>query len=628
MKVIGTAGHVDHGKSAIIEALTGTHPDRLKEEQVRGMTIELGFGWMMLPTGEEIGIVDVPGHRDFLENMLAGATGLDAVLLVVAADEGMMPQTREHLAILDLLGISRGVVALSKTDLVPEADRLRRTEQQVREAMQDTVLANAPVVPVSVRTGTGLPALTAAIAAAVASAPQRRDRGRPRLPIDRVFQMAGFGTVVTGTLADGSFGVGDEVECLPSGITGRIRGVQTHRKQIERAQPGSRVALNLASLSSEDIERGSVLALRSAYTPTQRLDAQIQLLAEARAGLKHRDEIKFFIGSASTTAIVRLLGTEEAEPGKKLWAQVELTNPMVCASGDRFIIRRPSPAETIGGGIIVDPQPRGRHRRFAVSVLAGLEQLAHGAPADKLYVALESSKLPSLVQQAAQIAGLDAAQSHEALAELEATRRIVVLGQTGLATTERIWQELVSTAGKALSSYHANFPLRPGMPKEELKSSLGLETKMFSAVLDTMVNTGAVKQAAQTLAMPKHLPSFSVKQRAAVDSLLTLIQQAPYATPPIKECQEKVGAEVLGALFARGDLIKASDEVIFDAATYSEMKQRVQAHMEKHERITLAEVRDMFSTSRKYAQAFLERLDADGVTRRMGDYRVAQAPRR
>ncbi|MBI3738073.1 MAG: selenocysteine-specific translation elongation factor, partial [Chloroflexi bacterium] len=333
MRVIGTAGHVDHGKSTLIAALTGTHPDRLKEEQAREMTIELGFGWLTLPDGEEIGIVDVPGHRDFIENMLAGVGGIDAALLVIAADEGVMPQTKEHLAILDLLEIPTGLIVLTKTDLINDNDWLNMIEADVQTAVQHTILQDAPIVRVSARTRSCLAQLTATLANILRDKPARLDLGRPRLPIDRVFAMEGFGTVVTGTLTDGHLALGDAVEILPSGLRGRVRGLQTHKKKEESAFPGSRTAVNISGIAAEQIQRGEVLTRPGQYHATRRADARFRLLKDATSPLKHSSEVKVFVGTSETIATVRLLGTEELSPGEEGWIQLELRGPIVAVRG-------------------------------------------------------------------------------------------------------------------------------------------------------------------------------------------------------------------------------------------------------------------------------------------------------
>src|SRR5512147_2501689 len=382
MRVIGTAGHVDHGKSTLIAALTGTHPDRLKEEQAREMTIELGFGWLTLPNGEEIGIVDVPGHRDFIENMLAGIGGIDAALLVIAADEGVMPQTTEHLAILDLLQIPAGIIVLTKIDLAPDSAWLDLVETDIRAAVSGTVMQEAPIVRVSARTRAGLDSLLSALESLLQQKPARLDLSRSRLPIDRVFSMSGFGTVVTGTLLDGQLALGDEVEVLPSGQKGRVRGLQTHKKKEERAVPGSRTAVNISGIETDAVQRGEVVVHPNQYQPTRRIDARFRLLKDVSSSLKHNSEVKFFVGASETIGTLRLLGSEELNPGEEGWVQLELRQPLVAVRGDRYILRRPSPSETLGGGVIVDHQPKGRHKRFDENVLRSLESLIQGAPAE------------------------------------------------------------------------------------------------------------------------------------------------------------------------------------------------------------------------------------------------------
>ena len=384
MRVIGTAGHVDHGKSTLVTALTGINPDRLKEEQEREMTIDLGFAWMALPDGEPVGIVDVPGHRDFIENMLAGVGGIDAVLFVVAADEGVMPQTREHLTILDILQVQGGVIALTKCDLVDDPEWLELVKNDVRQAVQGTILADAPLVAVSAFTGAGLDELKNTLGAVLAERLPRPDLGRPRLPVDRVFSMPGFGTVVTGTLVDGVFRIGDEVEILPGGLRGRVRGLQAHKHSEESAAPGSRTAINIAGLSHEQVRRGDVIAHPGVYLPTSWLDVHFRLVADASSPLKHNTECKLFIGAAEVPVRLRLLGSEELLPGQEGWLQLELRQPVVAMRGDNYLLRRPSPGETLGGGVVVDPQPAGRHKRFDAEILQQLETLAQGSPTELL----------------------------------------------------------------------------------------------------------------------------------------------------------------------------------------------------------------------------------------------------
>ncbi len=628
MHVIGTAGHVDHGKSTLIAALTGTHPDRLKEEQEREMTIELGFGWMVLPGGEEVGMVDVPGHRDFIGNMLAGVGSLDSVLLVIAADEGVMPQTREHLAILDLLQIPGGLIVLTKTDLAPDPAWLDLLESDVRLAVQGSILQEAPILRVSARTGEGMGPLQQAIAAALAAAPSRPDLGRPRLPIDRVFSMSGFGTVVTGTLLDGAFSVGDEVEILPSGLKARIRGLQTHRKKEPSARPGSRTAMNISGVAASEVTRGEVVVHTGQYGPAGRLDARFHLLKDASTPLFHGAEVKVFSGASETMAAVRVLGAERLLPGEEGWLQLELRTPLVAVRGDRYILRRPSPGETIGGGVIVDHQPSGRHKRFDDSVLRSLESRLRGSPADVIYEAASSTGLASL-REITVLSRLEEGAASEGLQELVGQGRLLLLEAGSLspqadllAAPSFFWDALVTRALDVLTAYHKSFPLRQGIPREELKSRLKLDSRGFQALLRDLESSGRIRSQAALLAVPGHSVEFSPAQRSQVDSLMRKFDDSPYAPPSFKECQAALGAELLAVLIERGDLLLVSDEVLFRRSDYDAMKAALRSALANGQRITLAQVRDLFGTTRKYAQALLEHLDAAGFTLREGEYRT------
>jgi selenocysteine-specific elongation factor len=345
----------------------------LKEEQEREMTIDLGFAWWQLPSGEEVGVVDVPGHRDFIENMLAGVGGIDAALFVVAADEGVMPQTREHLAILDILQVNAGVVALTKTDLIDDPEWLDLVEEELRQVFAGTVLENAPIVRVSAKTNHNLAELHQAIADVLEHHPRRLDLGRPRLPIDRVFTMSGFGTVVTGTLVDGSFSVGDEVSILPTELRGRVRGLQTHKRKEEQASAGSRTAMNISGVDMADVERGQVVVRPNSIEPTRRVDVHFKLLDDVALPLEHNTEVKLFIGATEMVARLRLIGAKQLKPGEEGWLQLEPRDPIVAVRGDRYIIRRPSPGETLGGGVVLDAHPKGRYKRFSDAVVARLE---------------------------------------------------------------------------------------------------------------------------------------------------------------------------------------------------------------------------------------------------------------
>jgi selenocysteine-specific elongation factor len=630
MHVIGTAGHVDHGKSTLVHALTGIDPDRLREEQEREMTIDLGFAWLTLPNGEPVGIVDVPGHRDFIENMLAGVGGIDAALFIVAADEGVMPQTREHLAILDLLEIGTGIVALTKVDLAESEEWVELVAADVSETLEGTVLEGAPIVYVSARTGQGLNELVAALQEMLAQVKPRRDRGQPRLPIDRVFTISGFGTVVTGTLADGSFEVGQEVEVLPRGLKARVRGLQTHKQKVERAVPGSRVAMNLSGIGKADLKRGDVVAPSGWLHPTVLVDVQLRYLPDAQRPLRHNVQLKFFSGAAETMARVRLLGQDRLPPGQSGWAQLRLQEPVALVKGDRFIVRIPSPPATVGGGIVVDPHPGRRHRRFRPEVLARLETLAQGSPAEVLLQALER-RGPTPVRDLLSASGLGEA-APMALDQLLDEGQAILLSARAdnqeLATSNQLvathawWSILVDRLRRALSAYHQRFRLQAGMSREALRSGLRLDAKVFNAAMALAAAEGIIADEGAIVRLPSHTVRLNPEQQQQVEALLARFRRQPYTTPSAKESVAAVTEEVLGVLIARGDLVQVSPDVLFLPETHEEIVARIRATIEREGGITLAQARDMLGTSRKYAQAILEHLDETGVTRRVGDERV------
>lgn len=624
MKVIGTAGHVDHGKSTLIEVLTGIQPDRLKEEKAREMTIDLGFGWMTLPDGEPVGIVDVPGHRDFIENMLSGIGGIDAALLIIAADEGVMPQTKEHLAILDLLHIPAGLIVLTKTDLASDPAWIDLVENEIRSAVSQTILKDAPIVRVSAKNRTGLEALKTGLQSLLRNSPARPDLNRPRLPIDRVFSMSGFGTVVTGTLRDGHLSVGDEVEILPGGLRGRIRGLQTHKQTEDIAVPGSRTAVNISGVTIEEIARGAVIAHPDQYQATRRIDAKFRAIEDIRKPLAHGDEVKLFVAASETVAKLRILDTEEINAGGEGWIQLELSKPIVAIRGDRYILRRPSPGETLGGGTIVDHQPKGRHKRFNEKIIESLGSLLQGAPADVLFEAALALQIAS-VKSMVTLSRLEPVEAESALQELLNAEKIILLDQTGnndsIAASASYWNTLSSNIQDLVETYHEQFPLRRGIPREELKSRLKLEPKVFNAALSFLASQNSIIDEQGTVSKPGHEIKFTGADRAKVEALRRRFESNPYETPSIKECQAEAGVELVNALIESGELMPVSDAVIFRKEDYDEITARIKSSLAERGNITLAEARDMLGTTRKYAQALLEHLDSTGLTVRDGDTR-------
>jgi selenocysteine-specific elongation factor len=635
MYVIGTAGHVDHGKSTLVKILTGIDPDRWEEEQRREMTIDLGFAWLTLPSGRDISIVDVPGHERFIKNMLAGVGGIDAALLVIAADESVMPQTEEHLAILDLLGVEHGLVVLTKADLVDD-EWLELIGDEVRERLRGTSLAGAPQVAVSARTGLGLDALRMALDAQLDRLPSRSaSQGAPRLPIDRAFTIGGFGTVVTGTLLDGPLHIGDEVEIMPKGLRARVRGLQTHQRKEEVALPGTRVAVNLAGISHHELARGDVLAPPGRLRPTDLLDVRMRLIPATPEPLEQNIRLDLFVGAAEVPCRVTLLDREELAPGEEGWLQLRLDRPIALARGDRYILRQPSPSRTIGGGQVVDTHPP-RHRRFRPEVVVALESLARGAPADLLRRPLSDGR-PHEWRELLDATKLAPAVAADALTELVAEGTIVVLGigdwrleigdsstQSPISNLQSRW--ILSTTGwavlcdklvAALRGYHRRYPLRMGMPREELRSRLKLSVDGLDAVLGAATAQGLAATYDGGVQLAGYVPTLAPDQEHTVRRLLEAFAATPYS-PPAPDIEP----ELLGWLVEQGKIVRAGADVAFLPEAYHAMIDWVVSRIGEAGGVTVAQFRDRFGSSRKYALALLEHLDERKITRRIGDARV------
>ena len=642
MRVIGTAGHVDHGKSTLVRALSGIDPDRLKEEKERGMTIDLGFAWITLAmsgenesagSSESVGIVDVPGHIDFIKNMLAGVGGIDLALLVIAADEGVMPQTREHLAILDLLTVPAGVVALTKIDRSEDSEWLDLVEMDVLELLATTHLAGAPIVRVNSLSGEGLDCLRSHLAQQLQSLPPRRNRARPRLPIDRVFSLSGLGTIVTGTLSDGVFAVGDSVEILPAGLPARVRGLQTHKQQVTTGEPGSRLAINLAGVGVEDVRRGDVVAKPQSLQPTMLIDVRFRLLADAAKALRHNQPVDLFCGAAETPAFVRVLGVEQLAPGAEGFLQLRLARPIVVLAGDRFILRQPSPSLTLGGGEVLNPLPRRRWRRFDAAVLAQLHTAGRGAPDEILLQTLVRSPLAT-ERDLLRSVNLDAETAAACLVRLRCAgllRTITPDGGEPLLLALDTWGGLLEKVHGYLAAYHAQYPLRRGVARGEVRKRLPawlpnttLSGRVLNALLAAAEEAGRLMGDEQTVWLPDFAPRPGIKQQSAVDALLHAFAASPFAPPNWQDSMNVLGgdAELLAYLFEQRLLVRLGGDVLLRSEEFDQMVKSIQMHLQTHGSIQLAEVRDLFATSRKYAQAVLEEMDARRITRREGEGRV------
>ncbi len=617
MYVIGTAGHVDHGKSTLVEALTGIDPDRLREEKVRGLTIDLGFAWLTLPGGEEVSIVDVPGHERFIKNMLAGVGGIDLALLVIAADEGVMPQTREHLAIIDLLGITRGVVAVTKADLV-EPDLLELATIDAEDVLKDTGIEGSPIIGCSAITRQGLDELTTAIEQILGETPEKRDIGRPRLPIDRAFTMSGFGTVVTGTLIDGSLEIGQEVEIAPAGLRSRVRGLQTHGRKVETAPPGRRTAVNLGGLSVDQLRRGMLVTVPGAMKPSKAFDVRLKAVRYVGRPIRHNLTLTFHTGSTEVEGRILLLDSDEVKPGDEAWAQIRLNEPVAAAKGDHFIIRDTN--DTLGGGRIVEMNVR-RHRRFHAPTIEALETLAEGTPAEALLIAAARLE-PAAIRDVLNNAQLDAEAGRDAAQQLLENGELIALdskgGDASIIYTATGFAALTSRLTKALATYHEESPLRPGMPREELRSRLGIEAKVFDNAIALWVERGDVAEAGSAIALPSHEPTLDEAQDAESKAYVEALGRDRFSPAP----ELTPSDDLLAYLESRGEIVRVGDGIAFAAGAYREMVDRVSGEIRENGSITLAQVRDLFGTSRKYAQALLEHMDDRRITRRVGDERV------
>ncbi|MBU81477.1 MAG: selenocysteine-specific translation elongation factor [Dehalococcoidia bacterium] len=615
MFVIGTAGHVDHGKSTLIEALTGIDPDRLREEKERGMTIELGFAWLTLPGGREVSIIDVPGHERFIKTMLMGAGGVDLALLIVAAEEGVMPQTREHLAILDLLGIERGIVALTKSDLV-EPDWVELVTLDIQETLAGTSLDDAPVFPVSALTGVGLEELLKAIDSALDEMPDKRDLGRPRLPVDRSFTISGFGTVVTGTLVDGTLRVGQEVELLPEGLKARIRGLQTHQAAGDLAFPGTRVAVNLGGVSHDEVSRGDVLTTPGWLSAGDAIDVSLRLIPEAPRSIRHNATVTFHVGAAETPARIRLLAVDQMAPGDTSFAQIKLQDPMPVVKDDPFVIRDSN--HTLGGGVVLEAHAR-RHRRKHQLTLDRLETLRQGSESDILSSALATVE-PATASALAKAANIAEEAIGEQLKALMDDGLVVPLGdgRGRVFYSSSGWTRTAATAIGAVGEHHGSFPLRQGIPREELRSRLEMRAAVFNLVIERLVGDSAIEDDGSTVRVPGHSPEFDDAQEQIVDGYLKRLSENPYSPPT----DRPIDPELVAALAEQGVIVRASEDVVFLKSAYDHMLGGVRERAAESGQITITDVREMFGTSRKYTLALLEHLDRQQITRRVGDERV------
>ena len=625
--IIGTAGHVDHGKTSLIKALTGIDTDRLKEEKKRGITIDLGFANLPLADGRTAGIVDVPGHEKFIANMLAGAGGIDLALLVIAADDGVMPQTREHLGILQLLGIRHGIIAVTKVDLA-EPDWLEMLGEEIREAVSGTFLDGAPMQHVSAHTGQGLDELKALINAAAQHAAAKSDTAAFRVPVDRVFSVDGFGTVITGTMFEGTLNEGDDVEVYPSGIRTRVRNLQVHSKDVQTARAGQRSAVNLASLAREDISRGDVLAAPGSMLNTLMLDVKLQVLPDSGRIIENASQLHFYHGSREALCKLVLLDADRLTPGQEGFAQLRFTQPLAAKKGDRFVLRFYSPVETIGGGVVLDPNP-GRKRRHNEKTLESLSVRESGSLAENLLQAIaDGSPQLAPLAHAQRTLGLSGSALAAELEALATAGKVLPIGDKA-AIDAGYKAKLEQAVRDTLAAYHAQNPLQEGMRREELRGRVlpGRDSALADRLLAIFAGQGVFKLTGQMAALPDFEPKGSEGDRQLAAKIEALFRDAGFAPPSPEEVfaalpREKGAKKVLDALLAKGTLAAVAPQLYFHAEVYADAKAKVTGFIKQNGEITLASTRDLLGTSRKFALALLEHFDRHGLTKKVGDARV------
>ncbi len=622
--IIGTAGHVDHGKTALIKALTGIETDRIKEEKKRGITIELGFAYLDLPDGEKAGIIDVPGHEKFVKNMLAGAGGIDLALLVVAADEGFMPQTREHLGILSLLNISEGIIVITKKDMVDE-DWLEIVCDEVRQEVQGTFLENAQIISVSSYTGEGIEQLRQAIFTMIDQKTQIKNLDVPfRIPVDRIFSVEGFGTVITGTLIEGTMKVGDPVTVYPSRIESRIRNLQVHSQDVQEAYAGQRVAVNLAGLKKTDLNKGDVIAVPDSMHTTMMIDIHLTVLKDCDREIRNATRLHLYHGARDILCKIVLLDRDSVGAGESCYAQLRLEEEIAVKTGDRFVLRFYSPVETIGGGVILDSNPF-KHKRNDAAVLESLKLKEGGSDREKISAALRDYSARFETLDFLQIqTGIPKEQFDQQINKLIKDKVAFRVSDNVVIHTDYL-NRLKDSAVKLLESYHKENPLREGMKKDEFRNKLIKyeDISVVDKITDSLVNRKVLKYVNNCVA----LADFEVQQDNNQQEIENAFLQGGFSP----ESPDQIAArfpkvknfkQVLESLVNTGKLVRVEEKILLHADYYNKALTLAKEHVDQNGQITLAEMRDLMGASRKFAVAVLEYWDKRGITKKVGDART------
>jgi selenocysteine-specific elongation factor len=628
--ILGTAGHIDHGKTTLIKALTGIDTDRLKEEKERGITIELGFAHLRLPNGLELGIVDVPGHEKFVKHMVAGATGIDMVALIVAADEGVMPQTREHLEICELLQVKQGIVVLTKIDLVEDSDWLELVQEDIHEFLQGTFLASAEIVPVSAATGEGMFSLMEHLEELSESMEARTSSGDFRLAVDRVFSMKGFGTVITGTAISGRMQTGDNLFVYPQQFKAKVRGVQVHNREVNEATSGQRTAINLQGVEKAALERGNVLATPGSLIPSHMVDLRLEHLESAPRILKNRAKVRLHTGTSEILGTLILLDSDELKPGSEGYAQIRLERPVVTRRGDRFVLRSYSPMHTIGGGQILHPTPNKR-KRMVSDTLQSLAILEKGEPGEVLQLHLKDAGEGGIGEKDLSIrANIPDKQMQGLLQDLKSQGEVIQFDrEPNRYVHGDVMNNLVQLLRERLEGFHQRELLRSGMNKEELFARMprGVDAKLFNEIVQRLVRQGEIVQEKDLVKLSSHQVALASDQEKVREQIETIYRQAVLQPPFFREATKSLGASetearnILSWMLEQGLLVKVKEDMYFHQAALEDLKERLMDFFSERKEITTAEFKDLTQTSRKYTIPLLEFLDSTRFTIRVGDVR-------
>ena len=630
--ILGTAGHIDHGKTALVQALTGIDTDRLKEEKERGITTELGFTFLDLPSGIRMGIIDVPGHEKFVKHMVAGVWGIDLVALIIAADEGVMPQTREHLDICRLLGVKKGLIILTKIDLVDQ-DLLGLVREEVTEIVKGTFLKDAPILPVSSVTREGIPQLISTLDHLSEEVEVRISGGLFRLPIDRVFVMKGFGTVVTGTVVSGTLSIGESVEILPPGIEVKVRNLQVYNRPVQIAMAGQRAAVNLQGVETSAIERGNVLTHTRTLAPTRLLDAYLEYLPSSQRPLKHRTRQRFHMGTNLTTASIFLLDREELNPGESGFVQLRLEEPVVALPNDRFVIRGSGIIQTLGGGVILDAHPP-KHKRNAPSVIEDLTVLREGSHEEAIAQHISHSQMGGIA--------FDDLLKRVAMSSSEVQtilKKMIERGGALLIDPEKMkvidthsYQRLRGMAFVQLKEFHQRFPMKSGLAKEELRTKLPMELdpKLFQILLNELIQSKEVLLEKDKLRLPSHRVS-SIDEKGLIKRVEEAVLKEGLQSPSPKDLSEAWSEKedevqaIFEHLVHEGVLVKIKSGIYIHRVPFDHLKEELVSYLKKNQEITTPQFKEMTKASRKYAIPLIEYFDQIKLTIRLGEKRVLRS---